>query len=197
MKASNSASNSNKLKDKLMIFIALIAVSVILLSAFLIEQEIRPAATPVVEPIQSFAGYYLSYGGNASKIFVVSTNASYGRYPYPTFTLFNGSVVKNGEPCCIINVTIRNDYSTQYPPPYSQSDKPTLAYVFLTAQIFNHKNQINAMDVSPPLNLANGGAYASLSSGENTTLTIYLATNNMGITSFQIVTRFIVGLPPP
>src|SRR5208283_849721 len=98
MKASNSAANRNKLKDKLMIIIALIAVSVILLSAFLIAQEIRPAATPVVEPIQSASGYYLSYGGNASKIFVVSTNASYGPYPGPTRTGLEGGspVVKNG-----------------------------------------------------------------------------------------------------
>ena len=197
MTASNPAEKGNKLKGKLTIVIAVIAVSLILLSAFLVEQQIRPSATPVVEPIQASSNYYLPYDGNISRIFVVSASASYGYYPYPTVTLFNGSVVKKGEPCCIINVTIRNDYSTQNPPPYSQSNNPTLAYVFLTAQIFNGKNQIDAMDITPPLNMANGGAYAPLSSGENVTGAIYLATKNTDITSFQIVARFIGGLPPP
>ncbi len=199
MMASNSVANRRDLKDKLMIFIAVIAVSVILLSAFLVDQEIHPASTPVIEPIQSASGYYLPYEGNISKIFVVSANASYGNYPYPTVTSPpNGSqLAKNGEPCIIINATIRDDYSTQNPAPNPVSFNPTLAYVFLTAQIFDGENQVNATDVTPPAGHPNGGAFASLSAGENATLTIYLATNNMDITSFQIVTRYIGGLALP
>jgi hypothetical protein len=190
----------NKIKKgKIIILAVIIAILVILLSAFWIIPQIHPASisAPIASNATSPSGYYLPYEGNNSKIFLVSANASYGNYPYPTVTLFNGSVVKNGEPCFIINVTIRNDYSIQDPPPYSQSNNPTLAYVFLTAQIFNGKNQINAMDITPPVNMANGGAYAPLSSGENATLTMYLSTNNRDITSFQIVARFILGLPPP
>ena len=41
------------------------------------------------------------------------------------------------------------------------------------------------------------GAFASLSSGENATLTLYLGTNQKDITSFQIVTKYIGGIPPP
>jgi hypothetical protein len=186
-------------KAKFIILAVIIVVFVILLSAFWIIPQITPTLTsaPIASNATSPSGYYLPYEGNNSKIFVVSANASYGSYPYPTVTLFNGTVVKRGEPCFIINVTIRNNYSTQYPPPYSQSNNPTLAYVFLTAQIFNGKNQINTMDITPPLNMYNGGAYAPLSSGENATLTMYLSTNNRDITSFQIVARFILGLPPP
>ena len=63
-------------------------------------------------------------------------------------------LAENGEPCYIINVTIRNDYST-------------LMYVWLTAQIFNGENQINATDL-----LLNGlppssGAMVGLNSGES------------------------------
>jgi hypothetical protein len=184
-------------KDRSLIFVAVIAVAVILFSAFLIDLQMQPASTPATKPIQSASNYYLPYNGSVSRIFVVSSDGSYGNYPYPTVTLFNGSVVRKGEPCVIINVTIRNDYTIKYPPPSPQSNNSTVAYVFLTAQIFNGKNQIDAMDVTPPLNLANGGAYASLSTGENSTLTIYLATKNTDITSFQIVTRFIGGFPPP
>ena len=192
MIAPNSVATRNKLKkDWLLIFIVVIAVSVVLLSAFLVEEQIQPKATsPVNEPIQSTSGYYLSYLGSASRIFVVSANASYGNYPYPTRTsLEPGSqVVENGEPCVTINVTIRNDYSTQYPTPNPapDSDDPTFAFVFLTAQLFNGVNQINATDLLQVGLPPNAGAYAPLSGGENATLTLYLGTNHTDITSFQL-----------
>ena len=202
MNAPNSVATGKKSKkDTFLIFIAVIAVAVILLSAFWINLQIRPASTTVVEPIPSVTGYYLPYEVNISKIFVVSANASYGYYPYPTVTSPpNGSTLaKKEEPCVIINVTIRDDYSTQYPAPNPAPVQynPTFAYVFLTGQIFNGENQINATDITPPVGFANGGAYAPLNSGESATLTIYLATNNTNITSFQIVTRYIGGLALP
>jgi hypothetical protein len=148
-------------------------------------------------PIQSVSGYYLPYEGKDSKIFIVSANANYGSYPYPTHTTFNGSLVENGEPCIIINVTIRDDYSTQYPPPNPNSYDSTLVYVYLTAQIFSGENQIPATDLlmvgMPP----DGGTVAWLTSGEKATLTIYLATNQTDITSFQIVPRCITGTALP
>ncbi len=197
MLTAHSVVTGKKLKkDRLLIFVAIMAVSVILLSAFLVAQQIHPASTPVIELIQSASGYYLSYMGNVSRIFVVSANASYGNYP--TRTSPTGVVwVENGEPCIIINVTIRNDYSTQYPPPDSQSNNPTLAYVYLTAQLFNGKNQINATDLLQVGLPPDAGAVTWLSGGESATLTLYLGTNNTDITSFQIVARYITGLPLP
>lgn len=173
----------------------------------------NPLPTPIASNATSPTGYYLLYGtnltvdgnlaeraGNVSEIFLVSANASYGYYPYPTVTSPNGDGVKlaeYGEPCVIISVTIRSDYSTQNPPPNPSPGNSTSVYVFLTAQIFNGENQINATDITPPVGFANGGAYAPLRSGESATLTIYLATNNTNITRFQIVTRYIGGIPPP
>lgn len=187
-------------KESFLILIALIAVSAILLSGFWVSSEFHPASTPVVEPIHSASGYYLLNGGNASRIFVVSANATYGSYPFPSATGPTGSeLAQNGEPCVIINVTIRNDYSTQYPAPNPapfQND-PAFAYVFLTAHLFSGENQINTTDITPPVGFANGGAYAPLSGGENVTLTLYLATSHSDITSFQIVPRYIGGTPPP
>jgi hypothetical protein len=137
------------------------------------------------EPIQPVSGYYLPYEGNYSRIFLVSANASYG-------------IAQNGEPCVVISATIRNDYSTQYLPPSLYEPNPTFfVYVYLTAQVFSGENQINATDVTSPIGFPNGGAVAGLNSGENATLSIYLATNNTDITSFQIVARYITGTPLP
>ncbi len=178
----------NKIKkDKFIIFAAIIAVLVILLSAFLIIPQIHHASTQnqPSKPTEPLTDYYLLYEGNISKIFVVSANASYGNYPYSSRSNSNGvQLAENGEPCYIINVTIRNDYST-------------LMYVWLTAQLFNGKNQINATDLLlnglPP----SGGAMVGLNSGENGNLSLYLGTNNTDVTSFQIVARIITGVLIP
>jgi hypothetical protein len=162
--------------------------------------ELFVFGTPVIEPIQSVAGYYLPLEGNiSSRIFVLSTNASYGFYPYATRTSIGGSlpVATNGEPCVIINITIRNDYSSQYPPPNPNPHNPTSVVVILTATLFNVANQINTTDLLrvglPP----DAGAFAGLNGGENATLSLYLATNQRDITSFQIVPIYIGGIPPP
>ena len=156
-------------------------------------------SAPVIEPIQSVAGYYLPLGSNISKIFVVSTNASYGFYPYATRTSPGSGlpVVTNGEPCVIINITLRNDYSSQYPPPNPNPQYPTLVYVILTATLFSGANQISTTDLLKVGLPPNAGAYTDLNSGENATLSLYLATNQTDITSFQIVPIFIGGIPPP
>jgi hypothetical protein len=138
----------------------------------------------LAEPIQPVSGYYLLYEDNYSRIFLVSANAGYW-------------ITQNGEPCVVINVTIRNDYSTQYPPPTLNEINPTLVYVYLTAKLFSGENQINATDVTPPVGFPNGGAVAGLNFGESATLSIYLATNHTDITSFQIVVRYVTGTPLP
>jgi hypothetical protein len=202
----------NKFKKyKFMIFAVIIAVLVILLSAFWIIPQIHPASTqPVTGSVstitQSVGGYYLQYSpllnygfdSNVSRIFVVSANASYGVYPYDTRTAFGGSsiVVKNGEPCIIINVTILNDYSTQNITPAFNPQNSTSVQVCLTAQLFNGEKQIKTTDlliVGLPANAP--GANAWINYGENATISIYLATKNTDITSFQIVPRYIGMLP--
>jgi hypothetical protein len=60
--------------------------------------------------------------------------------------------VQKGDPCFIINVTIRNNYSAENPLPdhnlFNMSNPD--ANVYLTAQIFNSQGQIKATDVTPP-----------------------------------------------
>ncbi len=219
MLTTDSVATGKKLrKDRLLIFISILAVSVILLSAFFVDQQIQPKATPAIEPtptietapaiepIQSVSGYYLSYMSNASRIFVVCANASYGSYPYPTVTYPpfgsdpNGLIAQNGELCVIINVTLRNDYSTQNPAPNPLPFNSTLVNIALTAQIFNGKNQINSTDITnafPIASVATNKAFTRLNYGESTTLSIYLATNSTYVTSFQIIPDYIGLLTPP
>jgi hypothetical protein len=200
----NSRLNRFSAKQKFIILAVILAVSAILLSEFWVIPQIFHKSPQVVTPVIGLfppgAGYYLSYRGNISRIFVVSTSISSGSYPYPTRSAIGQTggppVVEKGEPCVIINVTVRNDYSTKYPPSPQYPGLPTLAYVFLTAKIFSGNNEINATDLTrvgmPPDSLS----YASLKGGETATISIYLATTSKSeITSFQIVPAWIGGIP--
>ena len=163
----------------------------------------QPKATPVNNPppIEPVAPQYLPYNGTESSIFLVSATPSLGPYPGPSVKqMGNTPGIKKGDPCFIINVTVRNDYSSEYPPPFQNIYNVTNpdAYIFLTAQIFNSQGQVNATDVTPPYPpVPYPGAYTSLASGENATVTIYLATSHRDISSFQIILEYVGVLPPP
>jgi hypothetical protein len=71
-----------------------------------------------------------------------------------------------------------------------------LAYVFLTAEIFNGDKQINTVDLThvglPP----DAWSLAGLRGGETATISIYLATASRSeITGFEIVPMQIGGIP--
>ena len=207
MKNPENSSSHFSLKKKLIVLAALMAVATILLSAFWVipqhsHNSLPQAVKPVIGQFQPASGYYLSSEGNITRIFVVSTTLNSSFYPYPTRSALGQQggppVVEKGEPCLVINVTVRNDYSTQYPPPnqFPNSPTPAFAYVFLTAKIFSGNNEINATDLTqvglPPDSWSEGG----LNVGETATISIYLATTSkMEITSFQIVPVWIGGMP--
>ena len=193
-------------KQKIAILAVILVAAVLLVSEFWVIPQIfhKPslAVTPVIGPFPPGAGYYLSYRGNISRIFVVSTSISSGFYPYPTRRAIGQtsgpSVVEKGEPCVIINVTVRNDYSAEYPPSprFPNSSTPAFVWVYLTAKIFSGNNEMNATDLTnvglPPDSLS----YASLNGGATETVSIYLATKSKSeITSFQIVPAWIGGIP--
>jgi hypothetical protein len=108
-------------------------------------------------------------------------------------------VVTKGEPCVVINVTLRNDYSAQNPPPYQLNPDPKYpaqAYVFMTAKIFNGNDEINSTDLMhldlPP----DAWSETSLNGGETGTISIYLAvTSHEEITGFQLIAMWIGGIP--
>lgn len=165
----------------------------------------QPRATPVNNPIanvEPVPPQYLPYNGNASRIFMVSATPAYGSYPGPTVPQMGGTPgVKKGEPCFIINVTVRNDYSAENPLPdhdiFNYSN-PSASF-FLTAQIFNSKGQISATDVTPPYPPVPypGALVYNLAGGNSTTVTIYLATSHQDISRFEIILEYVGSVPPP
>jgi len=168
---------------------------------------LKPKATPVNNPyIEPVAPQYLPYNETESSIFLSSATISYGPYPGPSVNqMGNTPGIKKGALCFIVNATIRNDYSEENPPPDQKLFNITNADVsaFLTAQIFNTQGQVNATDVTlpyPPVPYP-GALVGNLASGNSTTVTIYLATNNQDIkpqdiNRFVIILEYVGSLPP-
>jgi hypothetical protein len=112
-----------------------------------------PTPTAAAEPTQPTYGYYLPLSnGSISRIFVISANASYGSYPGSSRFFNDKVVVEKGEPCYIINATVRTDYSAQNPPPnYHPSPNSYLdsnyTFVSFMANIYNGQTKLKATDL--------------------------------------------------
>lgn len=179
-----------------------LAVIAIVLSAsfWVVNQEhtsVSPAVptqivTPVVGTIQPSAGYFLKLQGNTTKVYVISVNVASGYYPYDNRSGF----VTHDEPCVVINVTVRNDYSTQCPPPMQNQGLPTFVWVFLSAQIYHGNTEIKSTDLTQEGCPAGSYSYATLNGGQTGTISIYLATTSKEeVTDYKIVPVWVGRLP--
>ena len=204
-------------KRRNLVALSAVLIVLVVLTAFWVLPQILPASSMAVKPsigsIQPATGYYLTFRGNASKVFVVSVNISAGFYPFDTRTsmgIINGKpsgsiAVTHGEPCVVINVTLRNDYSIQNLPPnqvtryYNNgtvAPKSAQAYVSMTAELFSGNKEIDSNDLThldlPP----DAWSETWLNVGDEGTLSIYLAvTSHEKITGFQLETMWIGGIP--
>jgi hypothetical protein len=197
-------SQQRKRNKKLLAGIVTIAVAIVLIIVFVVIPQIelqQLAVTPVVGSIQPVAGHYLPYGGNDSRIFLVSSSLSVGTYPYDTRTDMAYPykvVVVEGEPCVIINVTIRNDYSPDNPPPNYDPDWGNSTSVHLTADLYSGTTKVAATDLLRVGRPPNGGAFTLLEPGESKTLRVFLAVQSREeITSYKVEAFIISGIEPP
>ncbi len=135
------------------LIIAVVICVVLLSSLFWVLHEkpfVAKVVTPVIGKFQPQIGYYLPFEGSDSRIFVESASVSLGAYPGETrIALVDGSkiVVEKGEPCAIINITLRNDYSSQNPQTILQNSDPTGTWIVLTAKVFHQETLITTTDL--------------------------------------------------
>ena len=201
----------------IIVIVLVISVVIILVFRFSLQSTTSNPIIPQITP--NPVPYYLEnpkYSGQTnrgnSSILLISANASYGRYPYASFSqLWDRPGAQKGDPCLIINITLRNDYTVSNPVPGQSlgGQSSTTAFLYLTAQIFNQRGLIKANDVTPPYEYGNPpipvnnppipfpGAFIGLDSGEIGTTTIYIATSHQDITYFAIVPVYTAaGIPP-
>jgi len=122
---------------------------------------------------------------SGSKLYLISANASYETI--------------NGKACLVIDVTVRNDYTSQEPPPMDNSgiNSTGTAYFGLTAILYDRHEIVSSEDVTnigtAPLGVPQNG----LSSGQTAVIQIDMATSDHNADSYSIYLIAITGYPIP
>jgi len=122
---------------------------------------------------------------DATKLFVVSANSSYGTH--------------NGQACFIINVTVRNDYTAQQPPPMDHWLGNSTGEVFfgLTATLYDKNGQVQVKAKNIDQLVPQGVPELGLNSGETASFEINMATSSRSINGYSVDLVEIAGYPIP
>jgi hypothetical protein len=144
-------------------------------------------------PSSGYLTYYPSFKGEKeTMIFLVSTdNPRYGFYNWSDDEWWGGEV-HEGDPCFIVNVTARNDYTTD--PIWTDEDSPPDMYnnhVKLTAHLYDQQGRVDAVDVTYPINSFHGGHVFKVEPEETHSVTLYLATDCKDIDRYEIYVTYI------
>lgn len=144
------------------------------------------------------SGYLTDISGNKTKIFLVSTdNPQYGFCNWSYCPV--GSIdVQKGDPCFIMNVTIRNDYTTDSF--WMDEDSPSGLYnnhVKLTANLYNQQGRVDAIDVTNPNNSLHGGHVFVVELGATHSIELYLATDCTNIERYEIDVAYVAPVMEP
>jgi hypothetical protein len=136
------------------------------------------------------APHYLIYQGSESKIYMISSSSTFTLINQ-TYTSENGQQITQGSQLHTIELTLRNDYSSENPPPSTGTQTAPIdgtAYILLKATLLD--NDVNV----PTINLSQSDFSVSstdqtalvLASGQTNTIQLLLATNQTKITGFLL-----------
>jgi len=157
----------NRLPLLIIILIAVVVMGTVLV--FYLSHTSLPRS-PVAGRYLTYYPEHLTYGGNETKIFLLDATSKFGFYNESFSTLFSGDVNK-GDPCIIVTLTIRNDYT---------EEKPNGYFISFTASLYSKEGEVVGWIMTPPPllgSLFGGIAEFNLQSGEKETINIFLAYN--------------------
>jgi hypothetical protein len=134
--------------------------------------------------------YYLAYHGSKSRIFMVSAASSLTLVNQTYFST-DGLQVAEGSHLYTITLTLRNDYSSEKPPPSTGTPTAPIdgtAYICINATLLDNDVTVPAINLSP---FDFSVPYADqtglvLASGQTNTVQLILATNQTQVTDFII-----------
>ena len=153
-------------------------------------------------PSSGYLAYYPSFKGEKeTMIFLVSTdNPRYDVYNWSDIYKehWGDSEVHRGDPCFIVNVTVRNDYTID--PIWTDENSPPGLYnnhVKLTAYLYNKQGRVDTVDVTYPINSLHGGHVFKVEPEETYSVDLYLATDCKDIERYEIYIAYHGPLPEP
>jgi hypothetical protein len=139
---------------------------------------------------------YLTYQGNSTKIFLIATNTSFSSVN-ESYSLPDGRLVHKGSLLFTISLTLRNDYTSEDPPPPTKNfpiaPADGTAYLYLTAKLSDTNGIINSSDVTvPDFSLpSTPGASIVLASGQTSSINIDLLVDQKNIINYSPKVIFI------
>jgi hypothetical protein len=134
--------------------------------------------------------HYLTYQGSQSKIYMISSSS--------TFTLINqtytseaGQQIAQGSHLFTIDLTLRNDYSSENPPPSTGTQTAPIegtAYILLKTTLLDNDVTVPTINLSQSdFSVPSSDETALvLASGQTNTIQLLLATNQTKISGFLI-----------
>jgi hypothetical protein len=187
------------LRKGIWLFLVLVAAIVVPLIAFWASSTLQQHTVPAsnVTPVSP---HYLRtvpdlYGNSSeTNIFLVAAdNPRYGCYN-ESYQRWDGGEVHTGDPCFIIDITVRNDYTLEQPPPGGLT--PYGSSIILTTYLYSQQGAVYAADVTYPITF-HGGHEFNLNIGETKSFDMYLATTNRNIDHYEILIRYLYSMPEP
>ncbi len=163
-----------------------------------------PMATnyPATNVHPAALGYLHLNSGVTSKIFLISANASYGVYPLNLVQEFtNVTVIHKGDPCFVLNLTLRNDYSINDTlPSTSNLDVNNTGHAWMTLSVALYDktgNQVNATNITNAAVPFFNRDQFSMSNNETDTVKIVYATSNQNIDHYNVTIDYLGVWPVP
>ena len=184
------------LRKRIWLIMVAVIVAVAVLIAFWISSILPPPPDFPAPDVAPLSPHYLPFvpvnwrDVNETRIFLEAVSPRYGYYKNQT----SGGIMQKGVPCFIVNVTIRNDYTEDSPPPTNQQEYNFSRYgyyIYFDALLYNKNGAVDVkavvVDQKPgwfgdayPVN------FIRVDSGETRTFDIYIATDKRDIERFEL-----------
>lgn len=173
----------NRLFGALLIIVVVVAVGVVIVFTQLNQQQ--NSFSPSKAVLEPPAPGYIDNSG----IYLLSAKPYYGNY--------------HGTPLFIVNVTVRNDYTAENPPPNAIAGNVgfngSTVFLLLYANLYNENGHINSQIYVPGGDNSGYTPFdyyvAELGSGENASLSIYMVTSQRDVEKYTLTFGWLDAVP--
>lgn len=151
---------------------------------------LTPTQSPTPKEVRYLTYYpsHIEHGGNETKVLLLASNLRYGVYDRDFHQLMCEHEVKKGDPCVIVNVTIRNDYTEEWAQGY---------FISLTVYLYDTEGKQVQAPIMTYGQLHCGMVELNLSRGDTTTFDISVTYGEQDIDTYEIYIFNVLDAPTP
>jgi hypothetical protein len=183
------------LRKWIWLIISTVIVAATILIGFWVNSILPPPPDFPAPDVAPVSPHYLPFVPvswrdiNETRIFLEAASPRYGYYKNQT----SGRIQK-GDPCFIINVKVRNDYTEDNPPPTDQEEYNFSRYgyyIYFDVRLYNKNGTVDVEGVAVRTQPGWCGTYAinwiRVDNGETKNFDVYVATDKRDIERFELL----------